>query len=76
MGERKAPGPGRKQAIVTQHISDDACADTPRPGRMEPELQDHIGRQLRAVYDQILEEPVPERFMSLLAELQKKQGCA
>jgi hypothetical protein len=80
MGERKAPRPpqaprpGRKQAIVTQQINDDAPAGTPPPGRMEPALQDHIGRQLRAVYEQVLDEPVPERFLKLLSEFQNKQS--
>ena len=75
MRERKAPISGRKKGQVAQHISDDASADKAAPaGRMEPELQDHIGRQLRAVYDQILEEPVPDRFLKLLADLQDKQS--
>jgi hypothetical protein len=75
MRERKAPRSRRKNGPVTQPISDDASAGkAASEGRMEPELQDHIGRQLRAVYNQILEEPVPERFLKLLADLQDKQS--
>ncbi len=39
-----------------------------------PELQAHIGRQLRAVYDEIVQEPVPDRFLQLLDELERKQA--
>lgn len=41
---------------------------------LEPELQDHIGMQLRAVYNEVLNEPVPDRFLKLLAELERKQA--
>ena len=37
-----------------------------------PDLKDHIGRQLRAVYDDVLHQPVPSRFMDLLHELASK----
>jgi len=68
MGQGKAPKPGRK--TMPQQISDaGAPGAPPMHGRMEPELQDHIGRQLRAVYNEILEEPIPGRFLRLLAEL-------
>jgi hypothetical protein len=43
-------------------------------GGMEPELQDHIGAQLRAVYNEVLNEPVPSRFLDLLADLERKQA--
>jgi hypothetical protein len=45
------------------------------PGvRMEPDLQAHIGRQLRAVYDEVVNEPVPDKFVRLLEELERKQA--
>jgi hypothetical protein len=40
--------------------------------KLEPDLQAHIGRQLRAVYDEVVEEGVPERFSRLLDELERK----
>ena len=42
--------------------------------RMAGELQGYIGRQLRAVYDEIVNEPVPDRFVQLLEELEKKRS--
>lgn len=38
------------------------------------EAQDDIGRQLRAVYNEVLDEPVPERFLKLLADLERSQN--
>ena len=42
--------------------------------RIEPAIQAHIGRQLRAVYNEVLAEPVPDRFLKLLAELARKEA--
>jgi len=35
----------------------------------ESEVQGHIGRQLRAVYDEVLHQPIPDRFLELLSRL-------
>jgi hypothetical protein len=37
-----------------------------------PNLQDHIGKQLRAAFQSVLAEPVPPRFVELLESLEKK----
>jgi len=34
-------------------------------------LQDHIGRQLRAMFDDVAQEPVPPRFLQLLKDLEQ-----
>lgn len=46
----------------------------PDPMQIEPDVQAHIGRQLRAGYVDILNQPVPDRFLELLAELDSKQN--
>ena len=46
----------------------------PRGATMEADLQAHIGRQLRAVYDEVVSEAVPDRFLKLLEDLERKQG--
>lgn len=38
------------------------------------DIQAQIGQQLRAVYDDVLNQDVPDRFMKLLAELDAKMG--
>ncbi len=38
---------------------------------MSPTLQDHIGRQVRAMFDEVAEEPVPDHLLKLLNDLDK-----
>jgi hypothetical protein len=45
-----------------------------KPWTIDANLQAHIGRHLRALYDDIVNQPVPERFVRLLEELEHKQG--
>ena len=46
----------------------------PRGAILEADLQAHIGRQLRAVYDEVVNEAVPDRFLQLLEELERKKA--
>lgn len=41
---------------------------------VDQDVQAHIGRQLRAGYVDILNQPVPDRFLELLAELDKVES--
>lgn len=41
--------------------------------QLDTDVQAHIGRQLRAGYTDILNQPVPDRFLELLAELDQRQ---
>lgn len=41
------------------------------PG-LDRETQDHIGQQLRAMYEQLLEEPVPGHLLRLMARLERE----
>lgn len=49
--------------------------ETPAPlgGRrnhpLAPHVQEQIGRRLAAVYDEVLRQPIPERFLLLLDQL-------
>ena len=38
-------------------------------GQVSRDIQDHIGRHLRAMYDQLRTEPVPDRLLDLLKRL-------
>jgi hypothetical protein len=48
-------------------------SDLPKGAIFEADLQAHIGRQLRAVYDEVVNEAVPDRFLQLLEELERKK---
>jgi Anti-sigma factor NepR len=40
----------------------------------DPGKQDWIGANLRKVYDEALSEPVPDRFLALLKQIDQKEG--
>jgi hypothetical protein len=80
MNERATP---RLDDIKDTQVQPDLATpvrdDTPAPGSgtvgaMEPELQAFIGRQLRQTYDEVLNEPVPDRFLELLKELEELEA--
>jgi hypothetical protein len=39
--------------------------------RIDTRIQREIGKQLRAIYDDVINEPVPNRFMELLEKLER-----
>jgi len=36
-------------------------------------VHEHIGRQLRGIFDEVVTQPVPDKFRKLLDELERKQ---
>ena len=44
--------------------------DGDRPGTTD--VQAYIGRQLRAVYDDVVKQPIPDRFLALMEQLEGK----
>jgi hypothetical protein len=46
----------------------------PSARKASPGKEDWIGAHLRKVYDEALSEPVPERFLELLKEIDRKEG--
>jgi len=52
----------------------DPCpSEVPMEPRIGPDLQDRLGRQLRAMYDQMRSEPMPERILDLLRRLDQTE---
>ena len=46
----------------------------PRHGKLGKETQSRIGQQLRAMYDEVVQQGVPDRFADLLRRLDKRDG--
>ena len=44
--------------------------DGNKPGVTD--VQAYIGRQLRAVYDDVVKQPIPDRFLALMEQLEAK----
>jgi hypothetical protein len=47
---------------------------TPGKGGLTPEIQSRIGHQLRAMYDDVVRQGVPERFAELIRKLDAQAG--
>ncbi len=87
MGDRKSvtqqPEPGSKAPDDMSGQSGPGVAElgAEPPGdtvlgdaALDPGLQAYIGQQLRSVYEEVLNEDVPDRFVELLRALERKQA--
>jgi hypothetical protein len=74
----------RKPAVAAQ-ASEMSRRDAARSGRAAagddpvgrapaPAVDRLISNQLRALYDEVVNEPIPDRFVQLLEELERKQA--
>lgn len=61
----ETPTTGKESSVQDQSQSDNGP-------EIDPELQAHIGRHLKASYDDILSQSVPDRFLDLLSQLEAK----
>ena len=50
--------------------TDDAALAEPETG-LSPNLQAHIGRHVRAVFDEVAREPIPDHLLRLLKDLER-----
>jgi hypothetical protein len=39
--------------------------------QLDPSVQAHIGKQLREVYDSVVRQPIPDRFLDLLKQIDR-----
>ncbi len=58
----------RLAAVATDGSADNAHSSEPRIDRV---TQTRLGDQLRAMYDELVGQPVPDRFKDLLDRLEK-----
>jgi hypothetical protein len=69
--------------MVGQHDSsgnaaagDEAAKSVSQPTpTLDQKVQDAIGRSLKAHYDDLVNAPVPDRLLALLAELEAKEAA-
>lgn len=62
-------GPAQKGDEM--QAAQDDTAGSKRAAAIDPRIQTEIGKHLRAIYDDVINEPVPSRFMDLLSQLEK-----
>lgn len=66
---------------LVHHMTTDSkpTPKPPRPKRKDPQpeaddaIQRAIGEKLRAVFDSVVEQPVPDRFSALLRQLEEQE---
>lgn len=65
---------GDSTAKEAQDVTDVGLGDSAQtPARLEPQAQDRISRKLKAMYDEVVNEPVPDHLMKLLKELDDRK---
>lgn len=70
--KKKAPGQMTAETKDQEagHKAKSRPAGTPDEG-LSPALQAHIGRQVRAMFDEVAQEPVPDHLLQLLKDLDR-----
>lgn len=71
---RKMPGVNKKMDRAVEKRAPGMSGETQGAepdGRLSPALQAHIGRHVRAVFDEVAREPVPEHLLRLLKDLEQ-----
>lgn len=78
---KKATSIGSERVLQERKTEpyEDGWSGTPggersRPPSVKSDLADQIGARLRSVYDDVLVQPVPERFLELLRQLEGAPG--
>ena len=62
--------PPAEMNVASEHKG--AAADRPR--KLDKSVQAAIGARLRAYYDGVAGEAIPDRFVELMKQLEKKDG--
>ena len=62
MNERKPAG----QQSAMETAASGSRKDGTKPGKLSREVQARLGQQLRAMYDEVVSQGVPDRFTELL----------
>lgn len=65
----------RSHAKAGQEPMQDDDGEVRKAGaRVDAKVRTHLGRKLKAAYQTLVEEPVPDKFVKLLDELRQKEG--
>jgi hypothetical protein len=67
---RKPTNAGKTMTQATSNQARPGVALSTEEG-LSPNLQAHIGRHLRAVFDEVAREPIPDRLLQLLKDLER-----
>ena len=70
------PGDTQKTDVEPPEPKDmnEQSTETATNVKLNARAQAMIGQRLKAVYNDLVQEPVPEHLLQLLAELERKEG--
>ena len=73
--ERMDESEGKDRKPMLSHASLAAATrkERRRSGKVGDDVQAHIGERLRIHYEDVLSEPVPDRFLELLRQLERRE---
>ncbi len=63
---------GKRSTAVARDIHAEQALRASEPG-LDRAIQARIGDNLRAMYDELLQQPVPDRFKDLLGQFEKQR---
>ena len=63
----------RDPEAAMQTDKDNSGADPTSNPVIAADIQGHLGRKLKASYDEIVRQPVPDKFRQLLEELERRE---
>jgi hypothetical protein len=67
-----AQNPGEKDT-AHMNITSNASDDAPLPV-LDERIQAQIGKQLTSFYKELINQPIPQNFIDLLAKLDRQEG--
>ena len=68
---RSSRGTPNKKKGETMHMATGQSPEGRAGPRIDARIQHEIGKHLRAHYDDVIKEPVPDRIMELLEKLEQ-----
>ena len=75
MDQRKPAAPAQAPDVSRREKAREGRPAGETVGRgLAPAVDQLISRQLRALYDEVVNEPIPDRFVQLLEDLERKKA--
>jgi len=61
-----------KSSDMQTYVGNGIDSPAAKPG-VDKDVRNHLGRKLKASYDELVRQPVPDRFRQLLDELERQE---
>ncbi|PPD44987.1 MAG: hypothetical protein CTY15_05565 [Methylocystis sp.] len=72
-GNEREEGNSRALSAAAESRPLEGDPDSPETAFLDPQVQEQLGRVLRSFCDDLIHQPIPDKFNVLLAQLEAKQ---